>query len=76
MPAMARRSDLFNAAMAEKARAQIAGILAAYDFSAFQTVVDVGGGLGHLVCAIVESTPGVRGVLFDLPHVIEQADPN
>jgi hypothetical protein len=27
------------------------------------------------VRAIVESTPGVRGILFDLPHVIEQADP-
>ncbi len=68
-------NDLFNAAMAEKARAQVAGILAVYDFSPFQTVVDLGGGLGHLVRAIVESTPGVHGILFDLPHVIEQAEP-
>jgi hypothetical protein len=71
----AEENALFNAAMAEKARAQIAGILAVYDFSALDTVADLGGGLGHLVRAIVESTPGVQGILFDLPHVIEQADP-
>ncbi len=71
----AEMSTMFNAAMAEKARAQIGGILSVYDFSTFQTVVDVGGGLGHLVRAIVESTPGIRGVLFDLPHVVKQAHP-
>ena len=45
----------------------------AYDFSQFQTLVDVGGGYGSLITTILEATPTLRGVLFDLPPVIEEA---
>ncbi len=64
---------LFNAAMAGKAQAQIAGVLAVYDFSSFATVADIGGGAGHLLRAVLEAAPEVHGVLFDLPQVIEEA---
>ncbi|HET7497147.1 MAG TPA: methyltransferase, partial [Candidatus Eisenbacteria bacterium] len=64
---------IFNAAMVSKARRQVAAVAAAYDFSRFPTIGDIGGGHGHLVRTILESTPKARGVVFDLPHVIEDA---
>ena len=64
---------LFNAAMAAKARLQIAGITAAYDFSASESIADIGGGLGHLLQAALNAAPRAAGVLFDLPPVIEHA---
>ena len=48
----------------------------AYDFSQFGTVVDVGGGQGALLTAILTTHPQVRGVLFDQPHVVEAARPH
>ena len=65
-------SRLFNNAMTAKTHAQIAGILHAYEFSHFHSVADIGGGNGHLLRAILAATPNITGVLFDLPHVIEQ----
>jgi precorrin-6B methylase 2 len=48
-----------------------APIVAAYDFSRFGMVVDVGGSTGALLAAILRAHPDVRGILFDLPHVVE-----
>jgi len=45
----------------------------AYDFSLFHTLVDVGGGHGSLLATILEATPTLQGILFDLPPVIEEA---
>ena len=45
----------------------------AYDFSQFHTLMDIGGGHGSLLSTILEATPTLRGVLFDLPPVIEEA---
>lgn len=67
-------NTIFNAAMAAKAHGQTAGVLAAYDFSRFGTIADIGGGRGHLLRAILEAVPGARGVLFDLPHVVAEAE--
>ncbi|MDP6469277.1 MAG: methyltransferase [Pirellulaceae bacterium] len=66
-------SRLFNDAMTGKTHGQTAGILATYDFSGFHTIADIGGGNGHLLQAVLEAAPKAEGVLFDLPHVIEQA---
>ncbi len=63
---------IFNAAMTAKAQGQVRGVLAAYDFSAFGTIADIGGGRGHLLRAILETLPAARGVLFELPRVIEE----
>jgi O-methyltransferase len=64
---------LFNLAMTSKARVQIASITAAYDFTGRQSVADIGGGLGHLLQAVLDAAPRAAGVLFDLPSVIEHA---
>src|SRR5262249_38776897 len=47
----------------------------AYDFSGLGTIVDVGGGHGALLSAILKATPGARGVVFDAPSVVEGAGP-
>ena len=62
---------IFNATMVTKAHTQIAGVLAAYDFSGFKLIGDIGGGRGHLLSAVLERVPTAKGVLFDLPHVVE-----
>jgi len=48
-------------------------VASSYDFSGFEHIVDVGGGMGALLAAILKSAPKVRGTLFDMPYVIEQA---
>jgi len=67
--------ELFNGAMRGKAESAIGPVLAAYDFSAFRSIADVGGGLGHLLKAILQTAPSTRGVLFDQPHVVAQVAP-
>lgn len=67
-----QQAAIFNEAMAVKARAQIAAVTAAYDFSGFGIIGDIGGGLGHLLKAVLDAAPNAKGVLFELPHVIEQ----
>ena len=54
--------------------AQVANaVTAAYDFSGAKTVVDVGGGEGLLLATILQANRSVRGILFDVPHVVERA---
>ena len=66
-------SELFNAGF-ERGTARAAGaILAAYDFSSFRTIADVGGGHGALLAAILKAYPSVTGILFDQPHVVAGA---
>ncbi len=48
-------------------------VAAAYDFSDCTTVIDVGGGTGNLLAAILERHPRARGILADLPHVVREA---
>jgi hypothetical protein len=55
----------FHAAMSGFSQQEQAAILAAYDFSATATIVDVGGGEGELLAAILDANPRVQGLLFD-----------
>jgi hypothetical protein len=48
-------------------------IAAAYDFSIFKTVVDVGGATGNMLSAVLVHHTGPRGILFDRPHVVKDA---
>jgi hypothetical protein len=64
---------VFDGAMAAQTGAVITDLLGAYDFDRFGTIVDVGGGNGTLLAAILERHPGTRGILFDQPHVVEAA---
>jgi hypothetical protein len=66
-------SRIFNEAMVGKSFGQIGPVLEAYDFKGFRTIGDIGGGMGHLLGAILDATPGASGMLFDLPEVIAQA---
>jgi ubiquinone/menaquinone biosynthesis C-methylase UbiE len=47
-----------------------------YDFSAFKTIVDVGGGNGEVITSILKKHKDVKGILFDLPEVINRARQN
>ncbi len=66
---------IFDEAMTKKVHAQIAGILGACDFRRFGTIADIGGGQGHLLAAILDAAPAVRGILFDLPEVVGGVEP-
>ena len=69
-PAAARLFDDFQADLTRRSAAAVAS---AYDFSAARTIADVGGGSGTLLAAVLERNPHARGILFDLPHVIDAA---
>jgi precorrin-6B methylase 2 len=50
-------------------------VLSAYDLSRFGTIVDVGGGQGAFLVAVLASHPDMRGILFDQAHVVAGAEP-
>jgi hypothetical protein len=64
---------IFDEAMTSFSATEIAGVTASYDFSPFSTLVDVGGGNGSLMAAILKLYPKLRGVLSELPSVIDGA---
>ena len=64
---------VFDKAMTEASSQIIAPVVAAYDFGAFATIVDVGGGRGALLAAILAANADAHGVLFDQPGVIAAA---
>ncbi len=59
-------SARFNAAMVESTKRTVGAFLTAYDLADVQTVVDIGGGNGALLSAVLQAKPEMRGVLFDL----------
>jgi hypothetical protein len=63
---------IFNRAMKDISQADSPVIAASYDFSVFQSLVDVAGGLGTLLGAILDRTPSLHGIVFEMPHVVEQ----
>lgn len=63
----------FQEGMKAITRADTAVILKAYDFAAFNTVVDVGGGNGALLSGILSENPRLAGILFDQAATIELA---
>jgi hypothetical protein len=67
---------IFDQSMTSKAGADIAAVLATYDFRGFDTIADIGGGRGHLLRAVLETAPRAQGLLFDLPAVIDSIDTN
>jgi len=66
-------SAAFDRAMTSSSRRSNAALLAAYDFGRFRTIVDVGGGNGALLAAVLAAHPDAQGVLFDQPHVVSRA---
>ncbi|WP_066900617.1 methyltransferase [Mycolicibacterium houstonense] len=64
---------IFNDAMTSVSELAIAPVVAAYDFSRFGTIADIGGGHGRLLAAILQATPTAQGVLYDLAQVVDGA---
>ncbi|MGV0744001.1 methyltransferase [Mycolicibacterium sp. XJ870] len=64
---------IFNDAMTSISELAIAPVVAAYDFTRFATIADIGGGHGRLLAAILQAAPSSRGVLYDLPQVADGA---
>ncbi|HTV02356.1 MAG TPA: methyltransferase [Luteitalea sp.] len=71
----AAESAIFNDAMTSMSAQVMPAVLAGYDFSDVKVLVDVAGGHGHVVCSVLEQYPAMRGILFDLDHVIAGAEP-
>ncbi len=67
-------ATVFQHAMSGFSAHEAAAILAAYDFAGVQRVVDVGGGQGALLTALLQAHPHLAGVLFDLPEVVATAE--
>jgi hypothetical protein len=67
-------ADNFNKGMTDLSSGEAPAVVASYDFSGCEHIVDVGGGMGGLLAAILESAPKLRGTVFDQPSVIEQAE--
>src|SRR5204863_6522084 len=67
--------QVFNQAMTSFSASEIGPILASYDFSGIRKLVDVAGGYGSLLAAVLKANPDMQGVLFDALPVIEAAGP-
>src|SRR5215813_13353836 len=67
------QASLFSETMVGFHGAEPAAVAAAYDFSGFGTIVDVGGATGNLLTTILGKYPSPRGILFDMPHVVRDA---
>jgi len=67
------RHSIYDSAMGNFGKAECKSVLDAYDFSAFNIVVDVGGGSGLFLAAMLNQYPALNGVLFDLPAVADRA---
>jgi hypothetical protein len=65
---------VFHRALRELTRLAAAHVVTACDFSRFARVVDVGGGHGELLAAVLAASPSSRGVVYDLPHARDGAE--
>jgi hypothetical protein len=66
-------SAIFDESMQEAAAERADWLVRAYDFASVGTLVDVGGGRGSLIAAILAVHPAMRGTLFDQPGVVTSA---
>lgn len=64
------QNTFFNAAMRDLSASMTPAVTAAYDWSQFPVIADIGGGIGAQLTSILDSHPSCRGILFDQPHVV------
>jgi SAM-dependent methyltransferase len=67
------QAKVFDAAMVGVHGRETAAMLDAYDFAAIGVLADIGGGNGSLLTAALKRHSAMRGILYDLPGVIERA---
>ncbi|HEY3956674.1 MAG TPA: methyltransferase [Streptosporangiaceae bacterium] len=68
-------SARFDASQQAVTRREVRSLIPAYPWGSFETIVDVGGGTGAFICALLAAFPALRGTLFDQPHVVAAAGP-
>jgi len=68
-------APLFDAGMTSFHGHETAAMLDAYDFSGINVLADIGGGNGSLIGAVLQRNPKLKGILFDLGHVVGRASP-
>ena len=68
-----KEMEIFGEAMKSNSLNSLRGVLEHCDFAGVRKAVDVGGGFGHLVVALLEKYPNLRGVLLDAPELIPLA---
>jgi hypothetical protein len=66
-------SKIFNDAMTGFSATIVPAIIDAYDFTGITTLVDIAGGHGAVLTSVLDKYPSMKGILFDLDHVIEGA---
>lgn len=66
---------VFNQAMTSASAIFNPAIVFAYDFSSLNTLVDIGGGQGAFLAAILQANPHLNGIVYDLPPVVAGAKP-
>jgi len=64
---------VFNEAMVELTRLAAIAVMRVRDFSAVSRVIDIGGGFGEMLAALLAAYPRMQGTLFDLPAAIAGA---
>jgi hypothetical protein len=67
------KARIFDAAMVGIHGRESTAVLNAYDFSGIGVVADIGGGNGSQISVVLKKHNSMKGILFDLPHVIERA---
>jgi hypothetical protein len=71
----AEQAAVFDAAMVSVHGRETSAMVEAYDFSEIGTLADIGGGNGSVLRGVLAKNPNVRGMLCDLPGVLERAQP-
>jgi hypothetical protein len=66
---------LFDQAMVQRAQVLSLACVPVLDWPASATIVDIAGGTGSLLAAVLRAAPGAQGILVDLPQVLERARP-
>ena len=69
-------NENFNANMAALTSSVATAVAEAYDFAGMSSVVDVGGGQGRLLAAVLTRHPQLTGTVFDLPHAVAAEPPS
>ena len=70
------QAEVFDAAMTSINGRETQAVLDVYDLWGVNVLADVGGGNGSNLIGILGRYPEMKGLLFDLPHVVERADEN
>lgn len=64
---------VFDAGMSSLNCYETSSMLDAYNFTGINVLADIGGGNGSLLSAVLARYPNMKGILFDLGHVIGRA---